>query len=63
VKLTGSWGAVNCLADWGWFNSKTSPQFLAAALTARATGMQARVYVDDGMPKLNGYCQITILTL
>jgi hypothetical protein len=63
VKLSGSWGAVNCLADWGWFNSKTSPQLLAAALTARATGMQARVYVDDGMTKLNGYCQVTILTL
>jgi hypothetical protein len=31
VKLTGSWEAVNCLADWGWFNSETSPQLLAAA--------------------------------
>ena len=63
LKLTGSWGAVNCLADWGWFNSKTSPQLLAAALTARATVMQARVYVEDGMRKLNGYCQITVVTL
>lgn len=63
MRLTGSWGAVNCLADWGWFNSKSSPQLLATALTARATGVPARVYVDDGMPKLNGYCQITIVTL
>jgi len=63
VKLTGSWGAVDCLVDWGWFNSKTSPQLLAAALTARSTGMQVRVYVDDGMPKLDGYCPVTIVTL
>ena len=63
LKLSGEWGAVNCLSDWAWFNSKTSPQLLAAALTARATAMSARVYVEDGMAKLNGYCQITIITL
>jgi len=63
LKLTGSWGEVDCPADWGWFNSKTSPQLLAAALTTRVSAMQARVYVDDGMPKLSGYCQITIVTL
>jgi hypothetical protein len=63
LRLNGSWGAVNCLTDWGWFNSKTSPQLLAAALTARATGATVKVYVDDGMPKVDGYCQITIMTM
>lgn len=63
IKLSGSWGEVNCLNDWGWFNSKTSPQLLAVALTARSTGTPVRAYVDDGMPKLAGYCQVTIISL
>ena len=63
LKITGSWSGVTCNADWGWFNSKTSPQLLATSLTARATGASLQVYVDDGAPKLEGYCQITVLTL
>jgi len=63
LKLTESRGAVNCLADWGWFNAKTSPHLLAVALTARTTGTQLNVYVDDEMPKLDGDCQVTIITM
>lgn len=63
IKLAGNWGAVNCSADWGWFNAKSSPQLLAVAITSRTTGVPVKVYVDDAMPKVQGFCQITIITL
>ena len=38
IRLNGSWSGLACGADWGWFNAKENPQFLATALTAQATG-------------------------
>ncbi|GFE82240.1 hypothetical protein GCM10011487_42400 [Steroidobacter agaridevorans] len=63
IRLGGSWGDVNCSDDWGWFNAKSSPQLLALAITSRTTGTPVKVYVDDSMPKAQGFCQITVITL
>lgn len=62
IKMPGAWSA-NCNADWAWFNSKTSAQLLAGALSARVSSSSVMVYVDDSLPKLEGYCQVAIMTL
>jgi hypothetical protein len=64
IRLSGSWpGGVACVGDWGWFNAKDNPQFLATALTAQATGRPLKVHVDDAYPKKDGICEIINLSL
>lgn len=63
VKISGSWGDVQCPNDWAWFKSDTDPHLLAATLVARTTGSTAKVYVDDGLEKLSGYCRLTLITI
>jgi hypothetical protein len=62
IKLPGAWSA-NCNSDWAWFNAKSSSQLLAGALSARVSSATVTVYVDDSLPKLEGYCQVAIMTL
>lgn len=59
-----SWlGGVACPTEWAYFDSKLNPHFLATVLTAAASQTVLRVYVDDTLPKVNGHCQITNLSL
>jgi hypothetical protein len=63
VRMNGSWPGVSCGADWGWFNAKDNPQYVATVLTARVTGAPVKIYVDDAKAKLNGSCQIMVITM
>jgi hypothetical protein len=64
IKMSGSWGTnIQCPNDWAWFKSDTDPHLLAATLVARTTGSIAKVYVDDGLEKLSGYCRMTLMTI
>ena len=56
-------GSVACPVEWAYFDSRLNPHFLATILTAAATQTALRVYVDDSLPKVNGHCQITNLSL
>jgi hypothetical protein len=65
IKFSGSWAAAGttCGADWVWFDGKEDPHFLATVLTARTTGTQLRIYVDDSLPKLGAACHIMTMML
>ena len=56
-------GGVSCPTEWAYFDSKLNPHFLATVLTAAATQRVLRVYVDDSLPKVNGYCQVSNVSL
>ena len=63
IKLPGSWPGANCAPDVAWFNAKEDPHFLAAVLTARTTGGELKVYVDDSLPKLGTICHVMTLAV
>jgi hypothetical protein len=64
VLQTGAWnGGPNCPATYAYFNAKDYPHFVAILLTARASDRPVAVVVDDSLPKISGYCQITSVQL
>lgn len=63
LTATGSWDGTACLSNYAWFNAKENSQFLAMALTARATGASVKIWVDDTLAKLDGYCQILNMSM
>jgi hypothetical protein len=63
VAMPGSWPGVSCAGHWAWFNGKDNPQFVATLLSARATGMPVKVYVDDALLKKDGFCQVFVIMM
>lgn len=64
VAQPGVWtGSANCPTQWVYFNAKENPHFAATVLAARMADKVLRVYVDDSLPKVGGYCQISYLSL
>lgn len=61
LKFTSAWAGTTCNSDWGWFNAKENPAFVATALAARASNTPVLVYVDDTYAKLAGYCLIVLI--
>lgn len=61
---SGQWvGSINCPQEWAYFDARLNPHFMAMALSAEATQKPIRVYVDDSLPKINGWCQAAYLSL
>jgi hypothetical protein len=64
VLQTGAWNSSpNCPATWAYFNAKDYPHFVAILLTGRASEKPVTIVVDDSLPKISGYCQITSVQL
>jgi hypothetical protein len=63
IAQSGGWlGSPNCSTGWAYFNAKDNPFFAAKVLAAQAEGRAIRVYVDDSLPKIGDYCQITYIS-
>lgn len=59
LEQAGPWnGSASCAAGAAYFDAKANPHFAATALAARASDRTLRVFVDDTLPKINGYCRV-----
>lgn len=64
VQQSTAWtGSPNCPATLAYFNAKDNPHFAAIVLAARVSDRPLRVFVDDTLPKINGFCRIINLQL
>ena len=64
VAQSGSWsGSVDCPLDWAYFNSEMNQHLTATVLAAGIGDKVVRIYVDDSLPKLNGFCQVKYISL
>lgn len=64
VAQSSGWiGSVNCPTQWAYFSAEADPHFLATVIAAELAGRSIRVYVDDSLPKIGGYCQIAHLSI
>jgi hypothetical protein len=64
INQVGNWlGSPNCPTTWAYFNAKDNPHLAATALAAKMADKPLRVYVDDTLPKFNGICQVSYLSV
>lgn len=64
VGQAGEWVmSPNCPTEWAYFDARENPHFVAMVLTARITEKPLRIYVDDSLPKVSGFCQVNNITL
>lgn len=64
VAQSGSWSAsVSCPLDWVYFNSADNPHFTATLIAAGIADRVVRIYVDDTLPKVSGFCQVKYVSL
>lgn len=55
--------STTCPTAWAYFDAATNPHLAAIAIAAQMSDKVLRVYVDDALPKVGGYCQIAHLSL
>jgi hypothetical protein len=63
LRVAGTWAGATCGADWAYFNAKDNPHFLDLVLAARTANKPIEVYVNDTLPKIDDFCQITNISL
>lgn len=64
IQQTGAWlGTQGCSTSHSYFNAKDNPHFVAIILSARVSERPLKVYVDDALPKLSGFCQVINISL
>lgn len=64
VLQPGSWlGSQSCLSSYAYFNAKDNPHFVATILAARISEKPLKIYVDDTLPRISGFCQVINVSL
>ena len=52
-----------CSNTWVYFDAQSNPQFTAMVISARISGMNLQVVVDDSLPKQDGFCQVIDMSI